>query len=394
MLCFHFSDFAIRARTLELLFESRIKCFLPGFWFILILINTYELEAQPIRVCYVPDNRAIFQDRGYAFDGRLMRNSVAPKILNARYFGSNGVVPCGLELIPLTENPINKAAIRAHDCSVIFLGLFYDPVVQNVITLTEIQAVRDWSMAKTENVVIVPELHATSWYYEHLTSSIRRNVPTPNGLAGKIFNGPFGRISDFNQGGHSVGYFKGGNGMALASDTEGRPTIFLDITTNDIMLADVDLLTSLGGISDGKSLTNKADSLMANFWAYVCELAKKPVPEPLKGNEKSVLNFERSSDELTASAIVRLNSIVLELKRHPDLKAEERGYTDIIGDPRANLALSERRARNVRRYMVTKGVKRRRISLKALGEAHAVYAGTDDARKAENMRVEVEVMKQ
>jgi outer membrane protein OmpA-like peptidoglycan-associated protein len=347
--------------------------------------------AQTIRVCYVPDERAKFQDRGYTFDGRQMLNSAAPKLLNKIYFGQRGTVKQEFALIALNEKPISKWLIAERQCSAVFLGLFYSPDIPNVIDLNEIKEIHNWSLEKLQNLVIVSERHAQMWGYEHSPDSTRLNLATSFGLNTPLFSGPFGNITSFYQGGHSFGHLSAGQGNVLATNKNHQPTITLDHLSNDIILADVDLLTKLGGISDGKMVENDADILFANFWAYASNLAgtSKIIDSKSKSIPAATVTFSKSSFELMPSSIAQLDSIVSKLAKNSHLKVELRGYTDITGDPDANRRLSRLRAKIVRRYLRSNGVSMRRIQIKSYGSDQALYLGKDESLKVENRRVEL-----
>ena len=62
-----------------------------------------------------------------------------------------------------------------------------------------------------------------------------------------------------------------------------------------------------------------------------------------------------------------LASIAAEMKANPALLAELMGYTDTTGTPDQNIALSQRRADSVRRYLVWQGVDQARVFAIGLG---------------------------
>ena len=73
------------------------------------------------------------------------------------------------------------------------------------------------------------------------------------------------------------------------------------------------------------------------------------------------------------------------------------GHTDRLGSDAYNLALSQRRAETVRRYLVDQGVPAANISAAGMGESQPVVQCTDTARAAlvaclqSNRRVDVEI---
>ncbi len=70
------------------------------------------------------------------------------------------------------------------------------------------------------------------------------------------------------------------------------------------------------------------------------------------------------------------------------LNVEIQGFTDKDGNSKSNLALSEKRANNVKNYLVAKGVSASRLTVKSLGEATPV-----SENKSYNRRVELVIVK-
>lgn len=80
--------------------------------------------------------------------------------------------------------------------------------------------------------------------------------------------------------------------------------------------------------------------------------------------------FSRSS--LSIEAKESLDEIFKKLKRNPRLLGTIQGHTDASGSPEFNLALSIRRARAARNYLVAKGIHFGRIKIKVFGESTPV----------------------
>ena len=79
------------------------------------------------------------------------------------------------------------------------------------------------------------------------------------------------------------------------------------------------------------------------------------------------------------------------LTDNPTLNVQVAGYTDTVGTPLSNQALSEDRADAVRDYLVTNGVDTNRITIIGFGEdtAHLAVATADEVAEAANRRVEI-----
>lgn len=112
---------------------------------------------------------------------------------------------------------------------------------------------------------------------------------------------------------------------------------------------------------------------------------------PIEKGKSYTLNdilFATNSYELTPKAKFVIDQFVDFLQESPKVKIEIQGHTDNEGDPAANVALSENRAKAVMDYIVGKGVKSDRISSKGYGQAKPKVPNTSVLNKAKNRRTE------
>lgn len=105
------------------------------------------------------------------------------------------------------------------------------------------------------------------------------------------------------------------------------------------------------------------------------------------------INFFTNSDSLTKSSYAELEKLLTELKKNPNLEIEISGHTDDVGNKEKNLSLSDARAKAVKRYLVSKGIKDSRIQTKGEGYNRPLIKATDELSRAKNRRVEVKVLK-
>ncbi len=96
------------------------------------------------------------------------------------------------------------------------------------------------------------------------------------------------------------------------------------------------------------------------------------------------VRFARNSDALDADYRVLLNEVFEQLARSPQDRVLITGYTDRSGDPAINLALSERRAKAVRNYLLQRGIEPDRLMVNYYGDSRS------DGRNPDERRVEVE----
>jgi OOP family OmpA-OmpF porin len=124
---------------------------------------------------------------------------------------------------------------------------------------------------------------------------------------------------------------------------------------------------------------------------YGCPLhAGRPLFE--QGKEKLVLegvNFAFNSDQLTSDSYEALDKVAASLQDWSEVRVMVEGYTDNIGDDQYNLGLSDRRARAVRDYLISKGIDASRLEWKGYGEADPIASNDTPAGRAQNRRVDL-----
>jgi outer membrane protein OmpA-like peptidoglycan-associated protein len=81
-----------------------------------------------------------------------------------------------------------------------------------------------------------------------------------------------------------------------------------------------------------------------------------------------------------------LDSLVRWLKENPSSVVMIEGHTDDLGSRDDNLAVGEKRAASVARYLVSKGLEPARISATSVGSERPVCAEKTDACRAKNRR--------
>lgn len=87
--------------------------------------------------------------------------------------------------------------------------------------------------------------------------------------------------------------------------------------------------------------------------------------------------FETGKSEVDADSRLVLDQFALVWSQKPGATLNLYGYTDNLGDAAANVALATARARAVRDYLVTKGVRADRMFVQVLGEAEAALEHRD-----------------
>lgn len=107
------------------------------------------------------------------------------------------------------------------------------------------------------------------------------------------------------------------------------------------------------------------------------------------GAEQSVVHFAYDSDALSESDISLLRLHAAFLKANTDVSARLEGHTDERGTTEYNIALGERRAKSVRYFLQSEGVKARQLEVISLGELKPLSAGENEEAWAKNRRTEI-----
>lgn len=118
---------------------------------------------------------------------------------------------------------------------------------------------------------------------------------------------------------------------------------------------------------------------------YVIELGKRFAREV-----PATINFEFNSDRLDGTAREVLDRQADWIKQFPEVRFTVFGHTDAVGSNAYNRSLGQRRANATVRYLVSKGIDRRRLqAVVSLGETRPVIDTQDRERR--NRRTVTEV---
>jgi outer membrane protein OmpA-like peptidoglycan-associated protein len=112
--------------------------------------------------------------------------------------------------------------------------------------------------------------------------------------------------------------------------------------------------------------------------------------EQVKLELPDTLLFDYNKSELKAEAKEVLDEISGELKKIESTSVQINGYTDNRGNEKYNLALSDRRAKEVEKYFKNKGYLEHITFLtKGFGESSPVAANDTEENRQKNRRVEI-----
>ena len=117
--------------------------------------------------------------------------------------------------------------------------------------------------------------------------------------------------------------------------------------------------------------------------------------QPIEANASIVLKnvfFDTKKTELNPASVTELDNVVKLMNENPNIKILISGYTDNVGKPADNLALSKGRAVAVVNYLSNKGLKNERLSFKGNGETKPVADNKTAEGRALNRRTELRIV--
>jgi len=124
-----------------------------------------------------------------------------------------------------------------------------------------------------------------------------------------------------------------------------------------------------------------------------------PPPKRVQVTDKKIeiletVQFETNKAILLTQSEELLNEVADVLKEHPEIEeVRVEGHTDSQGGDKANLKLSDARAKAVRDYLIGKGIDGGRLVSKGFGEAKPVADNDTEEGRFKNRRVEFEITK-
>lgn len=101
--------------------------------------------------------------------------------------------------------------------------------------------------------------------------------------------------------------------------------------------------------------------------------------------------FDYDMDEIRADQAATLDAKVPILNANTDVRIRISGHTDERGSDEYNLALGQRRAASVRRYLTARGISEARMDVESFGEQRPSMQGMDESAWSRNRRAEFSV---
>ena len=101
------------------------------------------------------------------------------------------------------------------------------------------------------------------------------------------------------------------------------------------------------------------------------------------------LNFEFGTTKTTPESKKTVDDLLAILKAFPNTEISLEGHTDNVGEPAANLELSQRRAEAIAAVLSVQGVDDSRIKTAGWGEQRPIASNETEEGRAENRRLEL-----
>jgi OmpA-OmpF porin, OOP family len=116
--------------------------------------------------------------------------------------------------------------------------------------------------------------------------------------------------------------------------------------------------------------------------------------EPPKDFVLDNVYFDTGKSSLKQTSFKALNDLVEVLKLKNTMVIEIQGHTDDVGKAEENMKLSQDRADEVKKYLISKGIEASRVTSKGYGQTMPVADNSTDAGKAKNRRTSLKVIKE
>jgi len=103
--------------------------------------------------------------------------------------------------------------------------------------------------------------------------------------------------------------------------------------------------------------------------------------------------FESGKHKLKRASFNELNRIIEIMNRtqFENVKIQIGGHTDNVGSKKLNEELSDKRAKSVSEYLISKGISETKIETKGYGFSQPIESNATEAGRQKNRRVEIKV---
>jgi outer membrane protein OmpA-like peptidoglycan-associated protein len=175
--------------------------------------------------------------------------------------------------------------------------------------------------------------------------------------------------------------------LGLLMFLRGRTTKSVQNVTSEAVNTAKEAMSKIQ-LPGGTSISVPEGSINYNLARFLAEPSPPALPKSFVFDR---LNFKTGSTELTPDSVPTVNDLALVLKAYPKARVQLVGHTDNTGAADANQALSVDRANAVKGMLVAQGVASDRITTAGFGQDRPVASNDNEAGRARNRRLELNV---
>lgn len=173
-------------------------------------------------------------------------------------------------------------------------------------------------------------------------------------------------------------------GIASAQEATGAYEVFMLLGTKYVIEVNSD---GFDPIKQEITVTDDGSGRMQQNFELAPDFANRKIV--IKD-----LNFARGRSVISTSSYTGLDEFANWLKARPNAIVQLEGHTDFQGNAAANMQLSQDRVDAVKLYLTKKGIKKNRVRTKAFGGTQPLTKDRTPEARAQNRRVEVQVVQQ
>lgn len=176
------------------------------------------------------------------------------------------------------------------------------------------------------------------------------------------------------------------------SNNMSKPAVMANEKGEAVFMTDCDVDLTARGAKDGYESGESTASVTKSKTAMI---TVSMTPEPVIVDDKIILNkiyFDLDKSNIRPDAALELDRLVGLMNKYPTLEVKAETFADIRGSDSYNLALTQRRAESIIKYVASKGIATSRLTAEGRGEAEALHnCGTqkcteqqyEDSRRSE-----------
>lgn len=125
----------------------------------------------------------------------------------------------------------------------------------------------------------------------------------------------------------------------------------------------------------------------------ICNQSEQKPFEPGRTYRLNNIQFDLDKATFKPQSYAEMDNLIRVLRKYPKMMIQLNGHTDSLNTDAYNIDLSNRRARAVFEYIVSKGISNKRLTWKGFGETKPITDNTTEEARAVNRRVEFLVIK-